>query len=68
MIPNSMILDGIAALGPLALDIAPALIKMLAEAENQHYAGQIEAALKAISGEDYGTDTQQWQTWWDSQN
>lgn len=68
MIPNLMILDGIQDLGPLALETAPALITLLADANDPAYAQNIQAVLKAVSGQGFGPDAAAWQAWWDQQN
>jgi hypothetical protein len=65
MTPKLMILAGIEKLGPLAVDTAPALITLLAEAEDVRYTENIRLVLKAVSGQDFGSDAAQWQAWWD---
>lgn len=66
-IPNLTVLNGIADLGPLALKTAPALIALLEGAEDPRYTQNILLALRGISGQDYGLDAAQWQTWWERQ-
>jgi hypothetical protein len=65
MVPNLMILAGIEKLGPLAVDTTPALITLLAEAGDERYAENIRLVLKAVSGQDFGSDAAQWQAWWE---
>jgi pyrroline-5-carboxylate reductase len=52
------------AAGPAALSSTPHLLELLAPARGAAIQNAAHAALKAITGEDYGVDMDRWRNWW----
>jgi len=65
-VPGMMILNGLQQFGPAALEAVPVLISLLENAGDTAAAGEVRAALMAVSGEDYGLNAQAWQAWWEN--
>lgn len=59
-------------IGTAALETTPALIELMSWLEsqnmNENYISEAADALRAVTGQDFGTDVQAWQQWWDTQN
>jgi hypothetical protein len=50
--------------GPAAKAAAPGLIPLLGAKYGAVIQAAAHDALKAITGEDYGTDIERWERWW----
>lgn len=59
--------DGLALIGPDAIDAVPVLIQALQDDE-KWIRDRSLLALKSITGEDFGKNAAAWQEWWETQS
>lgn len=63
--PHHMI-DALKEIGPAAINAVPTLVNLFEE-EQEYRNEKVLEALRAITGQDFGLDANQWLEWWEEQ-